>query len=182
MVKRSQTLSTQSQESYGAPLSQILTELESPNKHIRGKALELLAAHFTRLIDLDFKGWLLRSTDSNSIEVDSVANDKKVPFNRWLIQCRNARQVDMEDIATAVGRGVSFRPSIMLSVTSGCFTQRARYYVARAMQLTNLRILLIDTHDLRTIAADEATIKDILIRETEQAKSASEVQVVPFYA
>jgi hypothetical protein len=117
----------------------------------------------------------------NNIEVGVVADGRQVPFSRWLIQCRNARQVDMEDIATAVGRSVSFRPSIVLSVTSGCFTQQARHYVIRAMQLTNLQVFLVDAHDLRAIAADEATIKSILSRGAEQAKSFRE-QVTPFYA
>ncbi len=169
-------------EIFELPLAQILTELESSNKHVRGRALELLAIHFTRLIDLDFKGWLLRSADSNGIEVGIVANDRQVPFNRWQIQCRNARQTDMGEIATAVGRSVSFRPNVLLSVTTGRFMQQARYYATRAMQLTNFQILLIDAQDLMAIANGKATIRSILSRETGQVKSAKELQVVPLYA
>lgn len=167
------------QEIFGSPLSQTLVDLKSPSKCDRGRALKLLAIHFTRLIDLDFKGWLLKSADSSSIEVVMVANDKRVPFNRWLIQCRNACQTDMGEIATAVGRSISFKPNILLSVTTGCFTQQACHYVTRAMQLTHLQILLIDTHDLRAIVNDETTIRSILGRETEQAKSTKELQIAP---
>lgn len=169
-------------EVFELPLSQILTDLKSSNKYAKGKALELLAIYLTRLIDLDFKGWLLRSADSNSIEVGIAADDRQVPFNRWLIQCCNARQVDMGGIAAAVGRSVSFNPSIVLSVTTGRFTQQARYYTTRAMQLTNLQILLIDAHDLGAIASDESAIKHILSRETGQARTAKEMQVAPLYA
>lgn len=182
MAKKSATPSPKSYQGFPvSPLSQTLTELKSPDKYAKGKALEFLTIRLSQLLDLDFKGWLLRSADSNNIEVGVVADGRQVPFSRWLIQCRNARQVDMEDIATAVGRSVSFRPSIVLSVTSGRFTQQARHYVTRAMRLTNLQIFLVDAHDLRAIAADEAMIKSILSREAEQAKSFRE-QVKPFYA
>ncbi len=166
---------------FECPLSQILTELKSPDKHVKGRALELLAIHLAHLIDLDCKGWLLRSADSNGIEVGFVANDRQVPFNRWQIQCRNTRQVGMGDIATAVGYSVSFKPNVLLSVTTGRFTQQARSYATKAMQLTNLQILLIDTHDLNTITSGERAIKDILSRETGRARTAKELQVEPIY-
>ena len=169
-------------EVFALSLSQILASLKSPSKHVKGKALELLALYLTRLIGLDFKGWLLRSADSNGIEVDIVANDRQVPFNCWLIQCRDARQMGMGDIATAVGRSVSFRPSIVLSVTTGCFTEQARRYVTRAVQLTNLQILLVDTRDLRAIANGETTIKSILGREAGRARSAKELHLAPLRA
>jgi hypothetical protein len=111
-----------------------------------------------------------------------VANDRRVPFNRWQIQCRNAYQTDMEDIAAAVGRSVSFKPNIVLSVTTGHFARQARYYATKAMQLTNFQILLIDAHDLKTIASDERAIKSILSRETGQARAAKELQAIPFHA
>ena len=158
-------------------LSHILTALKSPDKRVKGKALELLAIHFTYLIALDFKGWILRSINSNGIEVGFVANGRHVPLSRWQVQCRNARQIDMGDIATAVGRGVSFKPNTLLSVTTGCFTQQARHYATRAMQLTNFQIILIDARDLEAIASDKEVIWSILSRETGQARIAKEQQV-----
>jgi len=164
------------------PLSQILANLKLPDKHVRGKALERLGIYFTRLIDLDFKGWLMRSVDSNGGEIEIVANDRSVPFNRWQIQCRNVSQTGMGDIATAVGRGISFKPNVLLSLTTGHFTQQARYYATKAMQFTNLQILLVDAPDLSTIASNSKAIKGILNRETEQARNAKEPQIAPLYA
>jgi site-specific DNA-methyltransferase (cytosine-N4-specific) len=168
-------------EVFERPLAQILADLNSPNKHIKGKALELLAIYLTRLIDLDFKGWLLKSADLNGIEVGIVANDWRVPFNCWQIQCRNVGRTDMGDIATAVGRSISFRPNVLLSVTTGRFTQQARYYTSRAMQLTNFQILLVDACDLRAMASDEKTIESILRREVGQAQVAKASQVASLY-
>jgi len=168
-------------EVFERPLSQILDDLKSPSKHIKGKAVELLAIYLTRLIDLDFKGWLLRSADLDGIEVGIIANDWRVPFNRWQIQCRNVGRMDMGEIATAVGRSISFKPNVLLSVTTGRFTQQARYYADRAMQLTNFQILLVDTSDLRAIASDEKAIEGIVRREVGQARAAKASQVASLY-
>lgn len=167
------------QEVSASPLSRVLTGLRSPDKYVKGRALELLAIHLTHLLGLNFTDWLLRSVDSDSIEVGVVADERRIPFNRWLIQCRDSRQMDMGDIATAVGRSVSFRPSVVLSVTTGRFTQQARHYATRAMQLTNLQILLIDAHDLRAMANDETAIRSVLSRWAGQVRSAKELQVAP---
>jgi hypothetical protein len=168
-------------EVFERPLAHILADLKSPNKHVKGKALELLAIYLTRLIDLDFKGWLLRSVDLDGIEVGILANDWRVPFNRWQIQCRNVGCTDMGDIATAVGRSISFKPNVLLSVTTGRFTQQARYYANRAMQLTNFQMLLVDTSDLRAIASDEKAIESILRREAGQVKAAKASQMASLY-
>ena len=134
------------------------------------------------MIDLNFEGWLLRSADSNGVEVEIMADDKRMPFNRWQIQCRNANHVDMGEIATAIGRSVSVRPTVLLSVTTGQFTQQARHYATRAMQLTNFQVLLIDTHDLQAMASGEKRIESILDRETGQVKAAKQPQLTPLYA
>jgi site-specific DNA-methyltransferase (cytosine-N4-specific) len=165
------------QEPFRQSLSQILDDLKSSNKHVKGKALEMLAIYLIHLIDLDFKGWLLRSADSNGIEVEMIADDRLVPFNRWQIQCRNASRVDMGEIATAVGRSVFFKPNVVLSVTTGSYTSQARYYATRAMQLTSLQILLMDGQDLEAMAADEKMIESIIRREAEQIKAAKQPQL-----
>ena len=168
-------------EVFEIPLAHILTDLKSSNKHVKGKALELLAIYLTRLIDLDYKGWLLRGADLNGTEVGIMANDWRVPFNRWQIQCRNVGRTDMGDIATAVGRSISFKPNVLLSVTTGLFTQQARYYANRAMQLTNFQILLVDACDLTDIAGDEKAIENTLRREVEQTKAAKASQVASLH-
>jgi hypothetical protein len=164
------------------PMSQILANLKSPSRHVKSDALELLAIHLSRLIGLNLSSWLLRSADSNGIEVEVIADDNHAPFNRWQIQCRNARRVDMGDIATAVGRSVSFKPGVVLSVTTGHFTPQARYYATKAMQMTNFQILLIDAQDLKTIAGDESAITGVLGREAERAKAAKQSQLTSHYA
>ena len=169
-------------EIFERSLSQILADLKSPGKHVKGRALELLTTYLTRLIDLDFRGWLLKSADLDGVEIGIVADDRRVPFNRWQIQCRNVSQMDMGDIATAVGRSISFKPTVLLSVTTGYFTQRARYYATRAMQLTNLQIILVEACDLRAMVSDEKTIESILRREVGQAQVAKGLQVASLYA
>jgi restriction endonuclease Mrr len=100
-----------------------------------------------------------------------------VPFNRWQFQCRNADLVDMGEIATTIGRSVSYRPNVVLSVATGHFTPRARNYASRAMQLTSFQLVLVDGDDLRALAEDEGMIGSILERETERARIAKYPQL-----
>jgi site-specific DNA-methyltransferase (cytosine-N4-specific) len=164
-------------ELFEQSLADILVDLKSSNKHVKGKALELLAIYLTRLIDLDFKGWLLTSRDSNQIEVQIIAHDRHIPFSQWQIQCRNVSHVDMGEIAAAVGRSIAFKPSIVMSVTTGYFTQQARYYATKAMQLTNFHFILLDADDLKIVAGDERKIRSILNRESRLAKVSKEQQL-----
>jgi len=154
------------------PLSQILTDLKSPNKRVKNSALELLVVYISRSIGLHLSSWLLRSADSDGIEAEAIADDNSMPFHRWQIQCRNVSRVDMDDIATAVGRSVLCQPSVVLSVTTGTFTPRARDYVDKAMQTTNFQILLMDAQDLQAITIDDKAILNVLRREIELVKAA----------
>ena len=175
MVKKIETKANPaSTELVERSLLEVLAGLNSAEKNVKGRALELLAIYLAHLIDLDFEDWLMRSNASNSIEVNALAYDSRIPSNRWLIQCRDASLVDMDEIATAVGRSISFKPSVILSVTTGEFTQRARYYATKAMQLANYNILLMDSHDLQTIVDSKGTITDILSREASRMKGAKQ--------
>ncbi len=82
------------------PLAEILRDLKSSNKHVKGKALELLAIHVMRLLDLDFESWLARSVDTEATEVQLLATSSELVFNCWQIHCKDAAIVTLEDIAT----------------------------------------------------------------------------------
>jgi hypothetical protein len=66
-------------------------------------------------------------------------------------------------------------------VTVGRFTQRAHHYATKAMQLTDFQVYLMNSHDLRTIASEERTLKDILRRQAWQARTAKGIQVAQLH-
>jgi len=93
-----------SRELFDQPLSAILSHLRSADRHVKGRALEILILYLARLIDLEFKGWRLRSADTGGAEVDAIVEGARLIFSRWQIQAKNTDIVRLDDVAKEVGR------------------------------------------------------------------------------
>ena len=162
-------------ELFEQPLSQILTELKSSDKHIKGKALELLAIYFARLIDLDFKGWRLRSADTGGAEVDVIVEGARLIFSRWQIQAKNTKIVRLDDVAKEVGLSLTFIYSnVVMIVTTGDFTRDAYGYAGHVLKTCNLNVILLNGSELQRISQDPTDIVSILNSKAEQAMRVKE--------
>ena len=162
-------------EVFELPLSQIITDLKSRNKHIKGKALELLVIYITRLIDLDFKGWRIRSADTGGAEVDVVVEGARLIFSRWQVQAKNTKTVRLDDVAKEVGLSLTFIYSnVVMIVTTGDFTKAAYGYVQHVMKTCNLNVILLNGSELERISQDPTDIVAILNNKAEQAMKVKE--------
>jgi site-specific DNA-methyltransferase (cytosine-N4-specific) len=162
-------------ELFEQPLSQILNDLKSPSKHVKGKALELLAIYLTRLIDLDFKGWRTRSADTGGAEVDAVVEGARLIFSRWQIQAKNTASVRLEDVAKEVGLALTFIYSnVVTMVTTGDFTRDAHNYAQHVMKTCNLNVILLNGSELKRISQDPTDIVAILNSKAEQVMKLKE--------
>jgi hypothetical protein len=157
-------------ELFQQPLSQILADLKSSDKHAKGKALELLAIYFTRLIDLEFKGWRTRSVDTGGAEVDVIVEGARLIFSRWQIQAKNTKTVRLGDIAKEVGLSLTFTYSnVVMVVTTGNFTRDAYNYANHVMKTCNLNVILLNGSELECISQDPTDIVTILNNKAQQA-------------
>ncbi len=157
------------------PLTQILTDLKSSDKYIKGKALELLAIYFTRLIDLDFKGWRTRSADTGGAEVDAIVEGTRLIFSRWQIQAKNTASVRLDEVAKEVGLALTFIYSnVVMMVTTGDFTQDAYAYANHVMKTSNLNIILLNGRELEHIAHEPTEIVTILNSKAKHAMQVKE--------
>jgi len=162
-------------EVFELPLAQILADLKSPNRHVKGKALELLAIYLTRLIDLDFKGWRTRSADTGGAEVDVIVEGARLIFSRWQIQAKNTRIVRLDDVAKEVGLSLTFIYSnVVMIVTTGDFTRDAYSYAQHVMKTCNLNVILLNGSELERISRDPTDIAVILNSKAEQAMKVKE--------
>ncbi len=162
-------------ELFQQPLSQILSDLKSSEKHVKGKALELLAIYFTRLIDLQFKGWRTRSSDTGGAEVDVIVEGARLIFSRWQIQAKNTKKVRLDDVAKEVGLALTFIYSnVVLIVTTGDFTQDAYSYVSHVMRTCNLNVILLNGSELGQISRDPTKVVKILNEKAQQAMQVKE--------
>jgi site-specific DNA-methyltransferase (cytosine-N4-specific) len=157
------------------PLSEILTELESDDKNIKGKALEALAFHLMRLLHLEFRAWRKRPKESSGFEVDLIVEDARISFSRWQIQCKNTPDsaVRLEDVAKEVGLAITLKSNVILVVTTGRFGRDAKSYAEDVTAGTALNVVLLDGNDLRQIIATPLQMTRIM---NERAKRAMELK------
>jgi len=157
-------------EFFEQPLTQILLDLGSTDKHVKGRALEFLTIYFTRLLDLDFKGWRTRSVDTGGAEVDVIVEGARFIFSRWQIQAKNTSSVRLGDVAKEVGLALTFIYSnVVMIVTTGNFTQDAHSYANHVMKTSSLNVILIGGAELKRIGQDPTEVATILNDKAERA-------------
>lgn len=106
------------------PLSEILEQLESKKRHIKGLALEALAFYLMRLIDLTYIGTRLRGVATGGAEVDVIFEGTRLLFSRWQIQCKNTKSVSLDDVAKEVGLTFQLNSNVVMIVSTGLSVRR----------------------------------------------------------
>ena len=152
------------------PLADILKELDSTNKHVRGLALEALAFKLMRLIDLSYVATRLRGIDTGGAEVDLIFESARLIFSRWQVQCKNvAAGVGLDDVAKEVGLTLALKSNVIAIVSTGKISAQARQYASKVMKDSNLNIALLDRGDLEKIKNSPYEIVAVLNREAKTA-------------
>lgn len=142
----------------------VVNDLTSEDKHIKGRALELLSVWIIRLLGLRFSAWRLRHYQSTGGgEVDVMAASDKIVYNRWQIQCKNQKAaVGIEVIAKEVGLTFLTKADIVMVVTTSQFAKEAVNYANQVNDNTRYYIILLEGEDIQRIVADRTRIVDIL--------------------
>ncbi len=151
------------------PLTEILIELSSDDRHIKGLALEALAFYLMRLIDLKYVATRLRGYVTGGAEVDLIFEGARLIFSRWQIQCKNTKVVSLDDVAKEVGLTFQLKSNVVMVVSTDNIGSEARKYAQQVMSITNLNVILLDSADLQKIADSPTYIADALNREARRA-------------
>lgn len=147
------------------PLTEILGELGSEDRHVAGLALEALAFKLMRLLDMAYVATRLRGADTGGAEVDLIFESARLVFSRWQIQCKNTARVTLDDVAKEVGLTHFLKSNVIVIVTTGQVGPEARRYANKIMTDSNLAIVMIDGTDLNSINANPPAIIDVFTRE-----------------
>lgn len=151
------------------PLSEILVELGSPDRNIKGRALEALAFYFTRLLDLEFRAWRHRGKDTGGAEVDVLVEGIRLIFSRWQIQCKNTETVSLDDVAKEVGVALGqLKSNVIMVVTTGRLARDARVFAEDTMRSTHLNIIAIERRELAILVASPPKIAALLNEKARQ--------------
>lgn len=159
-------------------LQEILMDIDSKDRHIRGLALEALAFKLMRLIDLIYVGTRLRGTATGGAEVDVIFESDRLVFSRWQVQCKNTAQVSLDDVAKEVGLTHLLKSNVVVVVTTGQIGPKARSYADQVMKDSNLCVVMIDGRDIAKVAKNPVSFIEILHREAKQAMAIKKISVV----
>lgn len=162
-------------ELFKRPLADILIDLKSEDRYVKGRALELLAIYLTRLLDLEFKGWRVRGADTGGAEVDAIVEGARLIFSRWQIQAKNTSIVRLDDIAKEVGLALTFTYSnVVMVVTTGEFTRDAYTYATHVMRTSNLNVITLNGAELEQLSRDPISIVVLLNSKAQRAMQIKE--------
>ncbi|HXA67399.1 MAG TPA: restriction endonuclease [Bryobacteraceae bacterium] len=153
------------------PLYEVLAEVSSDDKHVRGLALEALAFKLMRLVDLDYVATRLRGVTTGGAEVDLIFESSRLVFSRWQIQCKNTSRVSLDDVAKEVGLSHFSKSGVVILVSTGSIGGDARRFANMVMNSSDLCVVLINLRDITQIVEQPSSIVDILFRECPRAMS-----------
>jgi site-specific DNA-methyltransferase (cytosine-N4-specific) len=159
------------------PLNEILVDLKSDNRHLRGLALEALAFKIMRLIDLKYIATRLRGSETGGAEVDLIFEGLQLAFSRWQIQCKNTARVGLDDVAKEVGLTFALKSNVVVVVSTGEIGPEARKYASHVMSTSNLDVVLIDRDDIDSVKDNPTSIVDILMREAKRAMQIKKLKI-----
>ena len=156
----------------------VINDLEHSDKHIKGKALELLAIWMIRLTGLRFSQWRLRSYQSTGGgEVDVLAASDRFVYSRWQIQCKNTKKVDVDVLAKEIGITFVTGADVVMVVTTGQFTRDALQYASRMMEVSRYYMILLQKEDIESIKEDKTNIIKILDKQARRVFAKKELEM-----
>lgn len=153
------------------PLDKILQELDSPNRHISGLALEALGFKLMQLLDMTYVATRLRAQATGGAEVDLIFESARLIFSRWQIQCKNSAYVSLDDVAKEVGLTHFLKSNAIIIISTGKISAEARRYANKIMSDSNLCIVMLDGTDLKSLRQNPIDIVDFLHREATHTMS-----------
>ncbi len=159
------------------PWDEVMLEIRSEDKNVKGKALEALAAKLAFLLGLEYRHWRLRGAVTGGAEVDLIVESVRPVFLRWNIQCKNTANVRLDDVAKEVGLAVEMGSNVVVVVSTGKFSADAREHAKHVMARTNLSVVLMDGTDLDEIAENPGAVVDVLQRSAVLAKTIKQLEV-----
>ncbi|MEO3946219.1 restriction endonuclease [Gorillibacterium sp. CAU 1737] len=160
-------------EYFKRPLSEFIEVVTDASQSIqeRGFALEGVAFHVCRLLNLRVMGWRKRSADTGYSEVDLIAESpSNMAYIKYQLQCK-VSDIAIEHVDREVGVSLKLKSNVILFITSGNISATAARSAIEYMKNTNLNIFFINGNELQEIILDESKILDIITRQTYQIRT-----------
>jgi hypothetical protein len=159
------------------PLIEIIKEIDSKNRNIRGLALEALGFKLMMLLDMKYVATRLRGKATGGAEVDLIFESDRLVYSRWQIQCKNTSTVSLDDVAKEVGLTHFLKSNAIIMVSTGKIGSEARRYANKVMADSNIAIVMMDGSDLKLINANPPSIIKVFQREAKHAMKLKQLEI-----
>lgn len=143
----------------------ILSDINSENTYTKGVALEALAFKLLRILGLDYLATRIRAEETGGNEVDLLFHSDRLIYSRWQIQCKNTSHVSVDYVAREVGLTQVLYSNVIVLITTGTVSSKAKNYANHVMKNSNLNIVFVDKEDIALIADNPVAIVDVFDRE-----------------
>jgi len=143
------------------PLGDILKDLSSAEKHVKGLALEALAFYLMRLIDLKYVATRLRGDVTGGAEVDLIFEGARLIFSRWQIQCKNTN-VSLDDVAKEVGLMIYFGSQVAAIISMGKISNAAQKYAELIRSEYGKQVILLRRKEILDVANGTRSFRHVL--------------------
>lgn len=159
-----------------SPMSDLVSQMSSSDKNVKGRALELFALRLLLRLGLSELEWRPRPDQAEEIDGSAVGY---YPIHiRWQVQCKNTGTLHVDDAAKEVGLAVRNRSTVIMLVTTGNFSRPAQDFISEIVRHSPYTILCLNHKDVERLAADEASLSEILRREADRAHQLRATAVV----
>lgn len=159
-------------------LRKLREEMSSTDTHVKGLALEAFAIRIMQIVNLEFAGTRVKGTETAGAEVDVIFENTSLNYARWQVQCKNTEnsKVSLDQVAKEVGVATVLGTNVIVILTTGKVSEKAKEYADSIMGKTNLCIMFIEDNDIDEILKDQTKIIAVLNREAQKAKQAKLLQ------
>lgn len=155
----------------------ILRDIHSKNTYTKGIALEALAFKLLRILGLDYLATRVRAEATGGNEVDLLFHSDRLVYSRWQIQCKNTSHVSVDYVAREVGLTQVLYSNVIVLITTGTVSPKAKNYANHIMKNSNLNIVFVDKDDIALIADNPVAIVDVFDREAKRTMQLKKMNI-----
>lgn len=155
-------------EVFNRSFAELLRATKTKNKDKKGRALEQLAGRVCWMLGLHN----IQIRTLSDYEIDVRAEAHHPVFQKWVLQCK-ATQTALGPAPVLREYGIAKLENIpvIVFVVTATASANARSVADQIMKQSNKIVIILDRDELKTIAADEKSIYEILERQSEHARS-----------
>lgn len=156
---------------------EILYDVNSENTYDKGIALEALAFKLLRILGLEYLATRVRAEATGGNEVDLLFHSDRLIYSRWQIQCKNTTNVSIDYVAREVGLSQILYSNVIVLITTGTVSPKAKTYANHIMKNSNLNIVFVDKDDIQEISKNPVAVIDVFEREAKNTMQLKKIDI-----